>query len=367
MFSRLRRVLIGLILVAALGGGTLLYAEHPSRASEPAPPMASSVPVLDWSQELVRIQSGPGPAPSALPATRAFAIMETAIYDAVAAPSPRPDAAASAAGHDVLAALYPGFRAELDALLDRELAGVPEGHGKQAGLAAGHLAALGRLALGQGSDPFVLHRPDQFRSPAPDLGGVEFRQALTEVFQFGEDVSSFRRLDQALAARFWSAPIWVTWNRIAEGAVTVHHAGLLVAARLFAELDLALADTAIALADAKNAYNVPRPVALIREVESQAAWTPLLPTPADPSYPGAHSAESAAAATVLAGFFGDRDRFAVTSDAVLGVTRHFDSYGAAAGEAGLSRIYGGVHTRVDHNAGVVLGHQVATLVVNTSS
>jgi membrane-associated phospholipid phosphatase len=365
VLSRLRWGLIGLILVAALGGGTLLYAERPSSAPEPAPALGGNAPVLDWSHELVRIQSAPGPAPAALPATRAFAILQTAIYQAVAAPGPRPDAAASAAGHDVLAALYPGFRAELDALQDRELAAIPEGRAKQAGLAAGRLAALGRLALGQGSDPLVLRRASQFRSPAPELGNVEFRQALTEVFRFGEDVSSFRTADQALAARFWSAPIWVTWNQIAEGAVTAHHAGLLVTAQIFAELDLALADTATAFVDAKSAYNLQRPVVLIREVESQAAWTPLLATPGDPSYPGAHSAESAAAATVLASFFGDRERFGVTSEAVLGVTRHFDSYSAAASEAGLSRIYGGVHTRIDHNAGVVLGHEVATLVVNT--
>jgi hypothetical protein len=35
-----------------------------------------------------------------------------------------------------------------------------------------------------------------------------------------------------------------------------------------------------------------------------------------------------------------------------------DSYSAAATEAGLSRIYGGVHTRFDHDAGLRLGHDV---------
>jgi hypothetical protein len=53
----------------------------------------------------------------------------------------------------------------------------------------------------------------------------------------------------------------------------------------------------------------------------------------------------------------------VTSDSLPGVTRNFDSYSAAAAEAGLSRIYGGVHTRADHDAGVVLGHQVAAAVI----
>jgi hypothetical protein len=45
------------------------------------------------------------------------------------------------------------------------------------------------------------------------------------------------------------------------------------------------------------------------------------------------------------------------------VTRTFESYGAAASEAGLSRIYGGVHTRIDHDSGIVLGHDVAGAVL----
>jgi hypothetical protein len=57
----------------------------------------------------------------------------------------------------------------------------------------------------------------------------------------------------------------------------------------------------------------------------------------------------------------------VSSDAMPGVTRHFDTFGAAATEAGLSRIYAGQHTRIDHDAGVTLGSNVAHLVVNRST
>ncbi len=96
------------------------------------------------------------------------------------------------------------------------------------------------------------------------------------------------------------------------------------------------------------------------------SWTPLLGTAPDPSYPGAHSAISAAGASVLARFFGDQDRLSVTSDVLPGVVRNFDSYSAAATEAGLSRIYGGVHTRLDHVAGVELGNDVAGFVLAES-
>jgi len=50
--------------------------------------------------------------------------------------------------------------------------------------------------------------------------------------------------------------------------------------------------------------------------------------------------------------------FTVTSPTLPGVTRSFDSLTAAATEAGLSRIYAGVHSRLDHEAGLTLGDQI---------
>jgi membrane-associated phospholipid phosphatase len=75
---------------------------------------------------------------------------------------------------------------------------------------------------------------------------------------------------------------------------------------------------------------------------------------------------SAAAATVLASFFGGHDRLKVTSEVVPGAVRTFSSYQAAATEAGLSRIYAGVHTGLDHRAGALLGKRVATFVLRQS-
>ena len=69
---------------------------------------------------------------------------------------------------------------------------------------------------------------------------------------------------------------------------------------------------------------------------------------------------------MLAGFFGDHQSFTVTSPTLPGVTRSFDSFRAAASEAGLSRIYAGVHTRLDHVAGLKLGHAVAKFVLHNA-
>ena len=92
-------------------------------------------------------------------------------------------------------------------------------------------------------------------------------------------------------------------------------------------------------------------------------WTPLATTALDPTYPGAHSTISAAGALILSRFFGNDNRITVTSDVLPGAVRTFDSYHDIAIEAGLSRIYAGQHTRIDHQAGVVLGTDVAQSVL----
>ncbi len=179
----------------------------------------------------------------------------------------------------------------------------------------------------------------------------------------GRDSSTVRTPDQTVAGKFWSsAPIWTTWNQIAQQVATDRHTGLAETTAAFAAMDLALADTTIAMYDAKYADHVWRPVTAIQT--GDAGWTPLTPTAADPSYPGAHSALSAAAATVLTAFYGPQQGVSVTSAADPGVTRTFTGFTAVADEAGLSRIWAGQHTRLDHEAGRQLGGQVGGAVLD---
>jgi hypothetical protein len=210
--------------------------------------------------------------------------------------------------------------------------------------------------------PFVLEDAAQFRPPqAPDVSGRDYIDAITEVRDLGRDASTTRSADQTVAARFWSAPIWNYWNEIAQRTVLAHHTDLVRTARVFADLNLAFADGVIAFYDAKYHAHVWRPVTAIRQ--DDPGWTPLVATPADPSYPGAHSVISAAAETVLSRFFGDGTAVTVGSELAPGVSRSFPSFHDAALEAGLSRIWAGVHTRIDHEAGLRLGHRVAGFVL----
>jgi PAP2 superfamily len=216
-----------------------------------------------------------------------------------------------------------------------------------------------------GVTPFLLDNAQRFRPAAPPaVTTPAYAAALAEVRDLGRDSSTTRTPDQTVAGKFWSsAPVWNTWNQIAQQVVADRRASLAQATAAFSAMDLALADTAIAMYDAKYADPVWRPVTAI-QLGGDPAWNPLTPTAADPSYPGAHSALSAAAATALGAFYGPDQPVTVTSAADPGVSRHFANLAAVADEAGLSRIWAGQHTRIDDEAGRQLGRQVAGVVLD---
>jgi hypothetical protein len=142
-------------------------------------------------------------------------------------------------------------------------------------------------------------------------------------------------------------------------------------ARLFALLNVALADSSAAGWDAKYFYGLWRPETALQNADVDGndattldpTWRPLLVTPAHPEYVSGHSTYSAAAATVLGSVFGDNVAFTTTSVTVPGVERSFDSFAEAAAEAGRSRVYGGIHYEFTNAAGNALGAQVAQAVL----
>ncbi|MFG3207171.1 vanadium-dependent haloperoxidase [Streptomyces sp. NPDC048192] len=392
-------------------------------AHSPTLPSAAAGPgtsVVEWNRELITILSDPKAQPAAVQPTRSFALLQAAEYDAVvsitradpaykfsvSAPrGARADAAADQAAHDVLVALYPAQRAAVDQRLSSQLSAIPSGPDKQAGMAVGAAVARRLISLRsrEGSSakpprfrsgdragdyrptppdfpapvftnwgrvrPFVLADGGQFRpAPPPAVSSAAYATALTEVKSLGGKTSTTRTPDQTAAAKFWAAaPVWNVWNQITQNLVTSQHASLEKAVKVFARLDLSLADTTIAIYDAKYAYCLWRPVTAIRlggthynpRIVGDPDWTPLLTTAPDSSDPSAHAALSQAAATTLAGFYGARHPFAVTSK---GATRDFAGFQNAAEEAWLSRVWSGRHTSLDNRAGQQLGTQVADFV-----
>jgi membrane-associated phospholipid phosphatase len=387
----------------------------------------SGQPVIDWNQALLSIVNTPGAQPANIQPTRSFAILHAAIYDAVnsinrthepyliSVRAPRDaseTAAADAAARTALTGLYPAQQTSIDAEYAAELAKVADGPAKDKGVRLGEQVAGDLLAI-RANDrsnatpprfspdtspgdyrptppnfptpvfttwdrvtPFVLERGDQFRpAPPPALTSDAYAAAINEVQSLGSATSTTRTAEQTEIGKFWNPPIQNFWNEIAQTVALAHHTDLPTTARLFATLNLSFADSAIAFYDAKYTYGLWRPVTAIRLADTDGNpntvadpnWLPLSGnTAADPSYPGAHSTISAAGAKVLTSFYGDHQSFSVTSPALPGVARSFTSFAAVAEEAGLSRIFSGQHTRLDHVAGLTLGHDVAGFVLHNA-
>jgi hypothetical protein len=106
-----------------------------------------------------------------------------------------------------------------------------------------------------------------------------------------------------------------------------------------------------------------RPITVIHELIDRN-WQPFLQTPPFPEHTSGHSGISASAATVLTEKFGDGFAFEDTSDfQYIGMKRSFKSFNAAALEASLSRVYGGIHYRSGVDAGAVQGREIAAYVI----
>jgi hypothetical protein len=407
--------------VAALPATSSAAPAHQARTA--AVPAALD-PVMQWNRFVLDLQAAPGAQPANIHPTYDLAIVHTAIYDAAvsihhAAPpylvreepargSASTIAAVNAAAHDTLLRLYPALRAPIDQQYLTMQRRVPDGARRMRGTRVGRVIAARILAsrAGDGSTarppaftstgapgdyqptppalappvfthwpavrPFVLHRANELRPPAPPaLTSPQYAAALEETRALGAATGSTRTPEQTQIGLFWNAPIWATWNRIAQSVSLAHHSDLFQSARTFATLNLAFADSAIAFYDAKYAYRLWRPVTAIRMAGADGnagtiadpAWTPLSATAPDPSYPGAHATISAAGARVLAAFFGDGGHLVVTSPTLPGAVRSFPTLSAAAREASVSRILNGNHTRLDEAAGATLGRSVAARVL----
>jgi hypothetical protein len=225
--------------------------------------------------------------------------------------------------------------------------------------------------------PFALTSPDEFRpAPPPALDSAAYAASVEEIRLLGAANSATRTADQTVQAQFWSDGGGTYtppghWNQLAETIALSQGNSLSDNVRLFAQLNVALADSAIACWDAKYTYDLWRPLDAIHyadqdnnaATQQDANWVPLLITPPHPEYVSGHSTFSMAAATVLADVFGDDTAFTATSYALPGVTRNFTSFTQAAEEAGRSRIYGGIHYEFTNEAGQQLGRDVANAVL----
>jgi len=345
------------------------------------------------------------------------------------------DAAVATAAHDVLvpvlgqipapfppeciAAAIEGVETDYESALDA----IADGQAKRRGVNVGAKAAAAILALraDDGSDtplldfeypqgiepgayrftpgtpfafapgwgdvtPFVLRSSSQFRADPPyAVTDAAYTADFEEVKRLGGDgttTPSDRTPEQTEIALFWVESSPLQWNRIARTLAAEEGLDLWEQARLFALLNMALADGYVGSFETKYLYNFWRPVTAIQlaatdgnpDTDADPTWTPLVGTPPIPDHDSAHSVEGGAAAQVFKRFFGtNRISFETCSLTMPAgsrctdagsVTRAFTSFSQAANENALSRILVGFHFRHAVESGVEHGRRIGNRAVN---
>ena len=196
-----------------------------------------------------------------------------------------------------------------------------------------------------------------------DKASEFYKQAL-EVVQTKQNLTS----EQRDIARFWSDDPMLSstppghWIAIALGIFERDQIALDKSVDVLARIGVAEADAFIGCWNTKFEVNLLRPVTYIRKL-IDPKWESLLITPPFPEYPSGHSTQSGAAASVLTQVFGENFSFDDASHERDGLNkRHYSSFWAAAQEAALSRLYGGIHFRAAIEQGLEQGRCIGGFV-----
>lgn len=394
-----------------------------NESSTNSPDLLPNTIILNWNETAYEAFGGKAYVHSPM-ASRINAMMHLAIHDGLNGIQEKyeryafqgndaganPFATVAAAAHTVLLAEIPDKKGFLDSALASAIADVKDTAARNRGLLLGKAAGeavlqkrgndgnAGELLVPiapsttpgvyQGVPPFnmlfaphwqdvqlfSLQAKDQFRpAPYPALNTASYAADFNEVKSVGKINSTERTEAQTAYAKFWYEFSEAGWNRVARNAAVAGKLGLMQTARLFALVDMAMADAYIAGWDAKIHYNFWRPYTAIREAANDGndatladiAWEPGETTPPVQDYPSTHSALGNAAATVLAAILGDQFSFTLSSPtAIVGsAPRNFNSFSAAAIENADSRVMAGIHFRFSCDAGLELGRKIGEWTV----
>jgi hypothetical protein len=351
---------------------------------------------------------------------RSFAMVSGAVYDAVNAIAGSPfepyllaprangtestDAAVATAAHRVLDALFPAQRDRLRTQYEQSLGAIPDGPSKRAGVAVGARSAAAMIAARQddgafgdqtwkvgtgpgqwrptpplfASDgawlgyvkPFLLPRASMFRTSGPPaLTSRSYARDVNEVKLVGSASSTARTPDQTQAAIWWHDRHSTGWEIKRQLATTARLSNLQTA-RMFAMVDLTVADAGIACFNEKDAWSFWRPITAIQLADTDGNpdtgpdpdWTPLLITPPFPEYTSGHACATGARMSTLTFLFGRDDVAFSAYSADADATRYFTSFSQAAAELVNARIWGGLHFRTADVDGARLGTEVSRFV-----
>ncbi len=380
-----RGTLMALALTGAMGcTDTATRVLQPTDAATDAVKFWEVTASTRWNERATVLVTQRPPANAQAATSRILTYLSLAQYRAVLAAEKSKDgpshpsvaAAVGGASVAVLSAFFPLDAASIEAQLDNDLAApqwpgarhedVPAGEavGRAVGAAVlaqaatdnyfvvspgtppvgpGYWVANGAIVRGMhGARPFFLATPDQIRPvPPPAFGSAAFLADLAEV----RGISDTRTPEQLAIAQYWNTSVGPftagALNLIIDALITDHRRTEREAARILAYANAAAFDAQIACFDAKFHYWFIRP--------SQADPLITLPIglPNHPSYPSGHSCITGALMTVAASAFPSESG---RLEAIIA-------------EAGMSRVYGGIHYRFDIEAGQGIGRAAAALAL----
>jgi hypothetical protein len=389
--------------------------------------------VTDWNVIIEETAKASSVKPGVILSGRNVSLMHLAMHDALnsisrrhdsygvhrSSPDANPRAAVMAAGHGVAARLYPDQASSLDNLYSKMLLTIPDEPGKNEGLVLGDEVAAKIVALRAddhfdyaipGGEPFVsgngpygsgpgawvpapdsphqnavfsraslvtplaLKSPSQFRNllPGPlNLSSGKYSRELEEFRSLGGKASTVRTPDQTMIAMVWGeTSLFRTFNEIARNLISARNDDLWESNRTLALLNVAMADSYVAVFDAKYHYQFWRPTMAIRwadgnEKTTSGSWLPLLPTPPFPEYPSGHAAACGSAQIILEGAFGRSTPFAATGTTLFpaGYSRNFSSFDDASRECVEGRMLSGQHFRFSDEDARYLGQHVSRYVI----
>jgi hypothetical protein len=399
------------ILLATLASGAATAATPTTMAAD------DPTVISDWNEIAVTILLG-DTTKQLVEDFLYMGFVQAAVYDAVVGVEGRyapyrfhahaphgtsAQAAAVAAAHKVLVTYVPSAQASLDAAYAASLAKLPDGKAKTRGIAFGTRAAdhLIRLRANDGRNapilftqppapgvwrptppgllpmsapwmgfvrPLLVRSATQFAPPPPPaLTSARYTRDFNEVKALGSLTSTERTEAQTSTAQFFSGNALVQYNTALRDQVTVRDLGIVDAARMFAAIDMSLADAEISVWYAKYVDGFWRPITAINLADTDGnpatvadpTWVPLLTTPPYPEYPSGYNVVNSTVTHGLENLFRTRHlQLTLGSTSVPGVQRHYDSGRALRRDVVDARVWLGIHFRFADTASRDLGRRL---------
>jgi len=398
--------------------------------SGPATARADDI-VLRWNEIAARTATATSPFNQ----SRVAAIVQLAVFEAVnaitgeyepylnpatvAPPGASVEAAVTIAAHKVMTTYFPAASAALDAARDTDLAAIPNGPAKTAGIAVGIAAANAMIALraADGSSPLLAIIPTStavgdyqlttgcaaamfynwqlvtpfgianasnfLLDPPPSLASNRYAKDYVEVKTVGASTSADRPADRADVVRLYAAssPSFVL-SMATRQIAAQKGTSLSENARALALIHMAASDSLVASFLNKYHYDRWRPETGIRngaadgndKTEGDPDFATFIPTPCFPSYPSNHASGTSGGLEVMRRVFGaaGHDITITNNVPALGslpamvVTKSYTQLKEIGDDVDDARVFGGIHWRYDQDAGDVLGRAIGTEVVKNN-